>query len=87
MIKPVLKRVLIEVIKEEVKSASGIIMPDSVKKESMRDKGIVVGFGSKVDFLKEGQTVLFTKEWGSEMIEGGKTLALVDCDSVLAIMD
>jgi len=87
MIKPILKKVLIEVEKEETKSASGIIMPESMKKESMRGRGIVIAVGDEVKSVSTGQKVLFTKEWDSELVEGGKVMALINYENVLAIIE
>lgn len=87
MIKPLLKRVLIEVRAKEKKTSQGIILPENTKNDSMREYGTIVALGKKVEGLEVGDQVIFTKEWGSEMIEDGKTMTLVESDNVLAIIE
>jgi len=52
--------------KEETKSASGIILPDSAQ-EDKSNIGTVVAVGEKVKEVSENDTVLYT-EYGHETI-------------------
>ncbi|MGK0430429.1 MAG: chaperonin GroES, partial [Psychroserpens sp.] len=46
-IKPLADRVLIEPVKAETKTASGIIIPDNAKEKPQKGKVVAVGKGTK----------------------------------------
>lgn len=75
---PVGDRVLLQEIKSEARSGSGIILPDSMgsDKNLKEAKVIAVGNGKYVDdelvplFVKKGDTVLFS--WGEKIAFDGE---------------
>lgn len=73
-IRPLGDRILVKPAKEEVVTASGIVLPETVDKEK-KAQGVIVALGngdvvSKLG-LKIGDKLLY-KKWGGEEIKMGK---------------
>jgi chaperonin GroES len=88
-IKPLGKRILVEPIEAESKTASGIIIPDTAKEK--QQKAIVVAVSKELENkekneLKIGQTVLFGKYSGTELDLDGKHYLMLKSEDVLAIL-
>lgn len=90
---PLLDRVLIEEIEGgEIKTASGIIIPQSASNDGGTKKGkvVAVGEGRMVDGklqkpnVKDGDVVLYS--WGDEIKVNEKKYTLVGGDNVIAII-
>ena len=77
--KPLADRVLIEPAPAEMKTASGIIIPDSAKEKPLKGKVVAAGSG-KVDepmTLKAGDEVLYGQYSGTEIkLDGGTYLIM-----------
>jgi len=94
-IKPLADYVLIEPIKEEEKTQSGIILPQTAEKERPEQgKVIAVGSGKRnkngqiipVE-VKVGQKVLFTKYGPNEIKIDGKEYLIAKEEDILAILE
>ena len=94
-IKPLSDHILIEPIKEEEKTKSGIFLPDTAQKEKP-EQGLViaVGDGKKTDdgkivpvSVRVGQKVLFTKYGPTEIKLEGKEYLIAREDDILAIVE
>jgi len=94
-IKPLSDHILIEPIKEEEKTKSGIILPDTAEKERP-EQGLViaVGPGRKTNAGKvipldivPGQKVLFTKYGPNEIKVDNKEYLIAKQEDILAIID
>ena len=94
-IKPLSDHILIEPIKEEEKTKTGIFLPETASKErSEEGKIIAVGSGKKTDegkiipmSVKPGDRVLFTKYGPNEIkVEGKEYLIAIESD-ILAIIE
>ena len=93
-IQPLSDHILIEPIKEEEKTKSGILLPETVSKERPEQgKVIAVGPGKKTKSgkiipleIKEGQKVLFTKYGPNEIKVDGKEYLIAKQDDILAII-
>ena len=90
-IKPLHDRVVIERLEEEMKSAGGIVIPDSAKEKPMRGKVIAIGLGKMLDNgsiiplgVKEGDEVLFGKYSGTEIKIDGKEMIVMREDDIIA---
>ncbi len=90
---PLQDNVIVEPLKEDSMTASGIVIPDTVSKEKpMRGTVLSVGPG-KMDAqgkivpvgVSEGDIVLFTKYAPTEIKIEGKELYVLGADSILAI--
>ena len=94
-IKPLADHVLIEPIKEEEKTKSGILLPETADKEKPEQgKVIAVGPGKKNDDgkvipveIKVGQKVLFTKYGPNEIKVEDKEYLIAKEEDILAIIE
>ncbi len=93
LLKPLGDRIVIELIEQEEKTKSGIVLPDSAKEKPQEGKVIAVGSGRVTDNgervameVKEGDSVIFSKYSGTEVkYEGSEYLVLRESD-VLAVI-
>jgi len=94
-IKPLADHVVIEPAKQEEKTASGIILPDTAEKDRPEQgKVIAVGPGKKTEDgkvipmdVKVGDTVLFTKYGPNEVKVGDKEYLIAKEDDILGILE
>jgi chaperonin GroES len=94
-IKPLSDHILIEPIKGEEKTKSGILLPDTAEKERPEQgKVIATGPGRKtsagkiIDMdIKKGDKVLFTKYGPTEIKVDGKEYLIAKSEDILAIID
>ncbi|MBQ1318332.1 MAG: co-chaperone GroES [Solobacterium sp.] len=94
MLKPLHDYVVLEKVKEEVKTKSGIILTTGEAKEAP-SMGLVIAVGPgkvedgkliKID-LKEGQKVIYKKYSGTEVTYDKKDYLLIRAEEILAIVD
>ena len=87
-IKPLGDRVLVEPQEAEVKTASGIIIPDSAQEKPQRGKVVAVGSGTKdVEMeVKVGDLVLYGKYSGTEIKFEDKDLLIMRQSDILAVV-
>lgn len=94
-IKPLSDHILIEPIKEEEKTKSGILLPETAEKERPEQgKVIAVGPGKRNEkgeiipiSVKPGQKVLFKKYGPDEIKVDGKEYLIASEDDILAIIE
>ncbi|MEK7124313.1 MAG: co-chaperone GroES [Patescibacteria group bacterium] len=94
-IKPLSDHILIEPIKEEEKTKSGIFLPDTVEKDKSEQGTIIaVGEGKKTEdgkiipmAVKAGDKVLFTKYGPNEIKVDGKEYLIAREEDILAIIE
>ena len=93
-IKPLSDHILIEAMKQEEKTKTGILLPDTAEKEkSEQGKVIAVGPGRKTTDgkiipleVKEGDIVLFTKYGPNEVKIDDKEYLIAREEDILAIL-
>ena len=87
-IKPLADRVLVEPMKAETKTASGIIIPDNAKEKPQTATVVAVGNGTKDHSMtvKVGDTVLYGKYSGTELKFEGKDYLIMSEKDILAIV-
>ena len=93
-IKPIADHILIEPIKEEEKTKSGILLPDTAERERPEQgKIIAVGPGKKTKKgeyipleVKPGDKVLFTKYGPTEIKVEDKEYLIAKEEDILAIL-
>jgi chaperonin GroES len=93
-IKPILDHILIEPIKENEKTKSGILLPETADKEKPEQgKVIAVGPGKRTEDGKiiplsvhPGQKVLFTKYGPNEIKVDDKEYLIAKEEDILAII-
>ena len=94
-IKPISNHILIEPIKEEEKTKSGILLPDTAEKERPEQgKVIAVGPGERdkqgkviPSEVKPGDKVLFTKYGPTEIKVDNKEYLIAKEEDILAILE
>ena len=94
-IRPLGDRIVVERIEQDVKTAGGIIIPDTAKEKPKQAKVIAVGEGAKDNNGKRiamdvevGDIVLFTQWAGNEVkVEGKEYLVLKESDVIGVIED
>lgn len=82
-IKPLGERLLIKPIKEEPKSAGGIVLPENAKEKPQRAEVIEVGTGDDIS-VKVGDIVIFAKYSGNEIKIDDEDYILIEWNDVLA---
>jgi chaperonin GroES len=87
-IKPLADRVLIKPLEAETTTASGLIIPDSAKEKQQEGTVIAVGNGTKDESMtvKIGDTVLFGKYAGTELVLEGEDYLIMREADILAIV-
>jgi len=93
-IKPLSDHVLIEPLKEEIASKSGIILPETAEEKPEQGKVVAVGPGKvnekgerQAMEVKVGDKVLFTKYGPNEIKVGDKEYLVAREDDILAIIE
>jgi len=89
-IRPITDHILIEPIKGEEKTKSGILLPDTIEKErSEQGKVIAVGPGKKniAMEVKAGDRVIFSKYGPNEIKIEGKEYLIAKQEDVLAVIE
>ena len=94
-IKPLSDHILIEPVKEEEKTKSGIFLPETASKErSEEGKVVAVGPGKRNEkgdiipvSVKPGDKVLFTKYGPNEIKVDGKEYLIAKEEDILAIIE
>jgi chaperonin GroES len=87
-IKPLADRVLVEPAAAELKTAGGIIIPDTAKEKPQRGTVVAVGNGKKDEpiTVQVGDTVLYGKYSGTEITVEGKDYLIMRESDILAII-
>ncbi len=91
-IRPLGDRVLVKPIEQEVKTKSGIVLPDTAKEKSNEGEVIAVGPGKLVEGkrvapeVKVGDRVIYKESWGNKVKVDGVEYELLDEDSILAVL-
>lgn len=90
-LEPLGNRVIIEPMKLEDVTKSGLVLPDSAKEKSQEGKVIAVGPGRVTDEgtriavdVKVGDKVVYAKYAGTEFKEDGKDYLILEDSSILA---
>jgi chaperonin GroES len=94
-LKPLEDRVIIKAVKEEEKTASGIVLPDTAKEKPMMGEVVAVGDGKwdedgekriPVD-VKKGDKVVYGKYSGTEYkTKDGDELLILRASEILAVV-
>ena len=93
-IRPLFNNVLVRPLEAEEKTASGIILPDSVKEKPQIGEVMAVGpgdvtpKGDKIPMvIKVGQKVMYKKWGGNEVKVGSEEWTIVEQKDILAVVD
>ena len=91
-LKPLGDRLIVRAIEEEETTASGLVLPDTAKEKPQRGEVLAVGDGRFDDEgskripldVTAGDTVLYSKYGGTEIIFDGEDLLVLRESDVLA---
>jgi len=93
-LKPLGDKVVVQVVEQDEKTASGIYLPDAAKKKPQEGKVVAIGNGRVLDngarnklSVKVGDRVLFSKYGGNEVTLDGEEYTILDEDQVYAILN
>ncbi|WP_096271773.1 co-chaperone GroES [Paucisalibacillus globulus] len=93
MIRPLGDRVVIELVEQEEKTASGIVLPDSAKEKPQEGRIVAVGTGRVTDSgervaleVSEGDRIIFSKFAGTEVKYDGKEYLILRESDILAVV-
>ena len=93
MLKPLGDRVVIRVLEQEEKTASGIFLPDTAKEKPSQGEVIAVGSGKLLGDgkrlaldVKVGDKIIFSKYAGTEVKFEGTDYLIVSERDILAII-
>jgi chaperonin GroES len=84
-IKPIGNRILVELLKIEEKTFSGIILPSSGDPSSS-NTGIVVAIGDIKEEVHLGDKVFFSPHSGIKIPDSNKNFLILEIKEVLAIL-
>ena len=92
-LKPLHDRVLVEPLDAEIKTAGGVIIPDTAQEKPMEGKIVAVGSGGRGDDgklikpdVKAGDRILYGKWSGTEVKLDGKDLLIMKESDVMGII-
>jgi chaperonin GroES len=92
--RPLHDRVVVRRIEADVKTAGGIIIPDTAKEKPQEGEVIAVGPGGRDESgklipidLKVGDRVLFGKWSGTEVKIDGKDLLIMKESDIMGVLD
>lgn len=87
-IRPIGERVLVKPVKVEEKTASGIILPGAGEKERPNIAEVIaVGKGEKLEDIKVGERVVYSKFSGTEIKDGEEKYIILNIEDVLAVIE
>lgn len=93
-LKPLGDKVVLQIIEQDEKTATGIYLPDSAKKKPQEGQVIAIGNGRVLDngernslSVKIGDRVLFSKYGGNEVTVDGQEYTILDEDQIYAILN
>ena len=81
---PLGKRVLVERLEDVKTTASGIIIPDNAKEKPLSGK--VLAVSSEVEGVNVGDSVVFAKYGGTEVVLDGKTYLVLKIEDDLGVL-
>ena len=87
--KPLADRVLVEPAPAELKTASGIIIPDTAKEKPLNGKIVAVGAGKKDEpiTVKVGDSILYGQYSGTEIKIDGKAYLIMRESDIYGIFN
>jgi chaperonin GroES len=86
-VKPLGENVLVKMIKDDPKTKSGIVLPETASAEKPQEgKVIAVGTDEKIK-VKKGQKVIFAKYSGTELKMAGEDYLILKNEDILAVVE
>jgi chaperonin GroES len=94
-LKPLEDRIVVRPNEAEEKTVSGIVIPDTAKEKPQQGEVLAVGPGRRSEQtgelipldVKTGDTVVYSKYGGTEIVVEGEDLLILTARDVLAVVD
>ena len=91
--RPLHDRVLVQRVEQDVKTAGGIIIPDSAQEKPVQGEVVAVGPGARSEDgklhpldVKVGDKVMFGKFGGSDVKAGGEDLLIMKESDIMGVL-
>ena len=84
-IQPLSDKVLIQILEQEEKTSSGILLPDTAKETTQKAKVIEIGSSEDIQ-VKKGDIVIYDKYSGIQIKEDNKEYLIVKNEEIVAII-
>ncbi len=92
--RPLHDRVVVKRVQQDVKTAGGIIIPDTVQEKPMEGEVLAVGPGARDESgklvpldVKSGDRILFGKWSGTEVKLDGEELLIMKESDIMGVID
>ncbi|HPN96346.1 MAG TPA: co-chaperone GroES [Candidatus Moranbacteria bacterium] len=86
-IRPLGENVLVETVKEQTKTKSGLVLPETATPDRPQ-QGKVIGIGDSNKIkVKKGQKIIFAKYSGSEIKIEEKDYIILKNEDILAVVE
>ena len=83
---PLANRVLVEREEETTTTKSGIIIPDNAKEKPLQGKVLAVGPDAEEEGIRVGDTVVFGKFAGTDIVLEDNEYLILNSDDILGIL-
>lgn len=85
-VQPLGSRVLVLVLAQENRTASGLVIPDTAKEKPQRGEVVAIGDDTETIKVAVGDRVLFPKYTGTEIKVDDKDHLIIESTDLLAIL-
>lgn len=93
-LKPLGDRVVVQPTERETMTASGLVLPDTIKEKPQEGKVLAVGPGRLLESgeyaemdIKEGDRVIYSKYSGTEFKQDGQEMLVLSERDILAVLE
>jgi chaperonin GroES len=85
-IRPLGENVLVKILKENAKTKSGIVLPETISQDKPQEgKVIAIGNDKKIK-VKKGQKIIFAKYSGTELKINEEEYLILKNEDILAVV-
>ena len=84
-VRPLGARVVVLPLEASNKTEGGLYKPETAKEKPTRGKAVAVG--PKVDDIKEGDEVLYTKYAGTELMVNNETCVVLNMEDIIGVLE
>jgi chaperonin GroES len=85
-LKPIGERALVKPVEQEEKTASGIVLPETAKKEPQTAQVVAIGDSEEVR-VSEGDLVVFAKYSGTKISLDNEDYLILDSTVLLGVIE
>ena len=85
IIQPLSDKILLQILEQEEKTSSGILLPDTAKETTQKAKVVEIGSSEDIQ-VKKGDIVIYNKYSGIQIEEAGIEYLIVKNEDIVAII-